>query len=296
MDHPWGLSGPQFLAVYMLALLVVIGIVIAVGLLTKGDSKELATQSGELTVYEVAYLFGGMARVADTVVAGLVNIGSLRVTRSGALLPTRHVGDDAYQTKVLELPNGWSGMKQIRKSFGASGTEEPFETALRARGLLVSKQQLRVAFLATWLLPLLGMVGVFRMLNGIAHHYPVGLLFLELAATALATFVAFAMFQGPKLTWSGEGRKKRYRADNQTRLSEASDQFGTMKAGPATIARSTAAAMGLVAVGGVKDYPDTELALLLKPETHSGGGGFAGGGSGGGCGGGGGGGCGGGGA
>ena len=87
MDHPWGLSGPEFLQLYGAALFVLLLLSVAVALLAKSDGRRADLAGGaDLGAYELAYLFGGVDRVAETAVAGLVEAGSVRVTRSRELV------------------------------------------------------------------------------------------------------------------------------------------------------------------------------------------------------------------
>ena len=288
MDQPWGLSGPDFLQLYGAALFGLLLLTVAVALLTKISSGRAAGGDGgavvggasgaELGTYELAYLFGGVDRVADAAVAGLVEAGSLRVTRSRELHSIDRAGADEYQNKVLEW--SWHDINRVRRAFRVSDLGEPLRLSLQRRGLVITESRCRASVLVGWLFPLLGLVGVARLLNGVAHRYPVGFLVLELIITAFLWAGAHAAGKNPRPTWAGERFKREWKGWDRTRGSLHG------KNAPVRTAESATAVL-LVAVGGVSAYPDSELAGLLVPPT-SGGSGGAGGGSGGGGGGGGG--------
>lgn len=295
MDQTWGLSGPEFLQLYGAALVVLLLLSVAVALLAKRDGhrSDVAGASGaDLGTYELAYLFGGVDRVADTAVAGLVEAGSVRVTRSRELhsLGGRWAGGqwvgaqgaDEYQSKVLEC--SWRDINRLRRAFRVSDRGEPLRRSLERRGLVITEPRRRASELVAWLFPLLGLVGVIRLLSGVANGNPVGFLVLELFVTGLVWAGARTAGQNPRLTRLGERVKRERGQQERTRGSPHGKHAPVRSAEPATAAL-------LVAVGGVSAYPDSELAGLLVPPTSSGGNGGGGDGGGGGGGAGGGGGC-----
>ena len=293
MDETWGLSGPEFLQLYGAALVVLLLLSVAVALLAKRDghrSDAAAGSGAELGTYELAYLFGGVDRVAETAVAGLIEVGSVRVTRSRELhsLGGQWVGDqwvargcDEYQNKVLE--RSWQDINRLCRAFRVSDLGEPLRRSLQQRGLVITEPRRRASELVAWLFPLLGLVGVARLLSGVANGNPVGFLVLELFATGLVWAGARTAGQNPRPTRLGDRVKQERGQQERTRGSLHGKHAPVRSAGPATAAL-------LVAVSGVSAYPDSELASLLVPPTSSGGNGGGGhggggGGGGGGCGG-----------
>ncbi|TWF93857.1 TIGR04222 domain-containing membrane protein [Saccharopolyspora dendranthemae] len=93
MEQPWGLSGPEFLLLYGIALVVWCAIVVVVRTVVKQASKS-RTDSHVLGLYERAFLHGGSDRVADTALAGLIEAGRVRVTRSRKLHRISTDGED----------------------------------------------------------------------------------------------------------------------------------------------------------------------------------------------------------
>jgi uncharacterized protein (TIGR04222 family) len=287
MGHPWGLSGPEFLALYAGLLVLVCAAVLFAHLWAKSAEAPQPGLPKDLSVYEIAYLCGGVDRVADTAIAGLVDAGALRVDRARQVHATGVSGADDYQRRVLEWTELGRPVGQVRRNFHLHGTADPIASALREQGLLVPAGRLQVIKAAVWLFPALGVVGVARLLNGMAQNHPVGYLFLELAVTALVWAFLWQLAREPKRTRTGDRVVRGYKPN---RIS------GTPEAAPGAQYAVAGTAAALVATGGMEAYPDRELAGLLIPPPTSGDSGGAAGGSGGDGGGGGGGGCGGGGA
>ena len=281
MDETWGLSGPEFLQLYGAALVVLLLLAVAVALLAKRDghrSDAAAGSGAELGTYELAYLFGGVDRVADTAVAGLVEAGSVRVTRSRELhsLGGQRVGGqrvargaDEHQNEVLEC--SWPDINRLRRAFRVSDRGEPLRRSLQQRGLVITEPRRRASELVARLFPLLGLVGVARLLSGVADGDPVGFLVLELCGTGLVWAGARTAGQNPRPTRLGERVKQERGQRERTRGSLRGKHAPVRSPEPATAAL-------LVAVGGVSAYPDSELASLLVPPTSSGGNGGGGGG------------------
>lgn len=266
MDETWGLSGPEFLQLYGAALVLLLLLSVAVALPAKGDGHRSGTAAGsgaDLGTYELAYLFGGVDRVAETAVAGLVETGSVRVTRSRELQVVRGEGADEYQNKVLEC--SWHDVNRVRRAFRMSDLGEPLRRSLQQRGLVITEPRRRASELVAWLFPLLGLVGVARLLSGVANGGPVGFLVLELFVTGLLWVGARTAGQNPRPTRFGERVKRERGQQDRTRGSLHGKHAPVRSAEPATAAL-------LVAVGGVSAYPDSELAELLVPPTRSGGG------------------------
>ena len=280
MDETWGLSGPEFLQLYGAALVVLLLLSVAVALLAKRDghrSDAAAGSGAELGTYELAYLFGGVDRVAETAVAGLVEAGSVRVTRSRELhsLGGQWVGGQwvggqwvargsyEYQNKVLEC--SWQDINRLRRAFRVSDLGEPLRRSLQQRGLVITEPRRRASELVAWLFPLLGLVGVARLLSGVANGNPVGFLVLELFGTGLVWAGARTAGQNPRPTRLGERVKQERGQQERTRGSLHGKHAPVRSAEPVTAAL-------LVAVSGVSAYPDSELAGLLVPPTSSGGG------------------------
>jgi uncharacterized protein (TIGR04222 family) len=81
MDQPWGLSGPQFTAVYIAGYVASVVIVLVVqAVLTRTDARAAGSET-PLEVYQAAYLAGGPNRVVETAIAGLALRDQILVAR-----------------------------------------------------------------------------------------------------------------------------------------------------------------------------------------------------------------------
>src|SRR5690242_14110330 len=112
MGHPWGISGPGFIWLYILGLVVF-------GLLTLGLRRRLrtvgkasATAWQSLTTDELAVLAGGRPRLIESALAGLIERGAVRVERQGKLHPTTGVEYQPQSGLELQL------LSKIRKRPG----------------------------------------------------------------------------------------------------------------------------------------------------------------------------------
>ncbi|WP_263251305.1 TIGR04222 domain-containing membrane protein [Saccharopolyspora rosea] len=261
MGRPWGLSGPQFLLLY--AVLLVCACFAFAAVRAWARRPPAPVDGRDLGLHELAYLRGGANRVVDAVVAGLVESGALRVDRSRLLHATAAARPrDAFEHEVLANSGVGTTMAILRDHFRARGLTDPIEDELVARGLLVTAKRRSVVVASAWLVPLLGVVGVVRAINGATHRYPVGFLVMELIVTAMVWVVLRGLARGLRRTTAGQ-----------------------RAAGPST----GQSAAHRVALRGLRAYPDRQIAALLGPSlvgSGAGGGGPAGDG-GGGCGGGG---------
>ncbi|QUF06812.1 TIGR04222 domain-containing membrane protein [Actinosynnema pretiosum subsp. pretiosum] len=305
MMRPWGLSGPEFLELYWIAL----GVALALAVLTRWWLRGTrgADPAAALTLPELAYLVGGPLRAAEVATAALLDAGALRPGRNrtvsrvkgarpGNPVEAAVLADAArYERRTLPL---------LLTSVADGPAVREVERRLVLAGLLISPERAR-KWLRIGVLPMLlvALVGVVRWVNGVRIDAPVGWLTLQLLLTAVLVFVLGTRFL-PRRTARGVALV----ADARTRgLVGGWGAFGP-----------TSPAVEAVLFHGFSAHPDAEVRNAVRPTARSrswassGGGtagvayygGFDGGGSGssgggdggggGGCGGGGGGGCGGG--
>lgn len=281
MEQPWGLSGPEFLLLYGIALVVWCAIVVVARAEVK-RTGEPRTDGHVLGLYERAFLHGGSDRVADTALAGLIEAGRVRVTRSRKLHRISTDGkDDDVQREVL-VPAGREGtIASPRKAIRLSGHCDVLRDRLVEEGLLVGPRARAVLGVLVWGFPLLALIAVVRGVNGVRLGYPVGYLVLATAATLVLWAIAAQKCGDPLRTDAGDA------VGTPPSLAERANAAAVL----GTVAGGSAAE--LVAVAGLSAYPDATVARLLN--TSGSGGGAAsgassscGGGGGGGCGGGGG--------
>jgi uncharacterized protein (TIGR04222 family) len=285
--NTWGISGPQFLLLYLVLLAVtVLGVVLT-------RRRALAPDDGaagpaQLDPYEVAELNGGGALVATTAVSNLFRSGRLasssrrrgqpaRLVTGKAPGPRDHPVEWAVYQQVADGPN--RRLKDVQAGLEGSSALAAVRERLRRVGLAPTpEQRARCRAAGLWFLPLLAL-GVARVVAGSANGRPVGFLVALLVVTVVVA--ARFLLRVPDATELGRRTLKRLRAEQPRPSAGAS---------PAELRMATA-----LFGAGVLWTADTDTAMLLRiPREHGvlgadAGGSFGGGdgGGGGGCGGGG---------
>ncbi|GAA1020970.1 MULTISPECIES: TIGR04222 domain-containing membrane protein [Amycolatopsis] len=273
MHEPWGISGPQFLAIYGAALALTLAVQLA---WPRVGPKAPADVHRPLDVYQVAYLAGGHHRTVDTAIAALLERGLLRVDTKGQLTavsgaPTGPVEQAVYEA-VRSRPRTAA---TLRTAEAVSAPVRSIGNDLRQRGLVaVASARFATGVVLVYVAVLL--VGLARWANGSALHRPTGGLTVLLAVTAILLVLAVTSRKRPKvqLTKAGRAIVAAVRTDPAARRA----QSGALLAGAAS----------LVALGGFALYPDHATSLALKSGAGSSSGGGSSCGGSGGCGGGGG--------
>ncbi|WP_159840511.1 TIGR04222 domain-containing membrane protein [Nocardia sp. CY41] len=275
----WGISGPEFLAIYLPVVLVAVVAGIWLRVRVTGADPELdavAAPGAELTSPEVGMLFGdqnaalaAMARLraVDAIDSGAAPVRALTAQERGQL--------DPFTVSVYDRLS--AGQRKTVVG-GSSATLEALRTRMIDLGYFpgpAMRHGLRDAGM-----PLLvtGALGVVRIIAGASHGNPVGLLVVLVIAQAFAYWL---VVRKPRLT--ALGVRARNAADERNRHLRPSNSpsFATYGAESAAIA---AAVFGIGALSAL----DPGLAQAVVPPSGSSGGGDGGGsgGDGGGCGGG----------
>src|SRR5689334_5130950 len=83
MSEPWGITGPQFINLYIAGLALAVGLTIVWQLVLRRAAAP--PNQGPLTVEQIAFLAGGPNRVTDTALAALIDRGAVRTRRGGGL-------------------------------------------------------------------------------------------------------------------------------------------------------------------------------------------------------------------
>jgi uncharacterized protein (TIGR04222 family) len=283
--EPWGLSGPEFLRLSVVALLACVALAVVARRRRGGNTGTWgAAPTSELGVYETAYLVGGPQRVALTALVALARQERIRTTASGGVEPVVRAVDRAdrwlapvEQATLSEVEQA-PGLKAGHVLGVVRGRDEVHAIArsLESAGLLAAREQRQA-----WRLPLapLGVllaIGLARLVNGVSLGRPVGYLAILLLA-ALAVLIALWVTVPVRTRAGDDVVEQLKRSAPQT---EPAAQPVTAMDGPAVAALAGVALLGLPALAG--DDP-------LRRELLSGGaassgsyGGFVGGGDGGG--------------
>lgn len=285
----WGISGPQFLLLYI-ALLAVTVLVVVVARRRVLAVPDGAAVPARLDRYEAAYLNGGCDLVATTAVSSLLRARHLapspRRRRRHRLVARAAPPAGAHPVEWAAYQLVADRSDHPRWALGAELCRVPAMAAVRERlrqsGLApTDEQQARYRATGLWFLPLLAL-GVARVAAGTANGRPVGFL----AGLLIVTVVAAAVLS--------------LRAPHATELGRRTlDHLRSETGRPGVGASASELAMATALFGtGVLWAADTETAMALRvPREHGaflgwagggdGGGGGGGDGGGGGCGGGG---------
>lgn len=254
VNHPWGLSGPEFLWLYGICLVLAL----AWAVHRRGGVRRPALVEPVRVPNEhaLAYLAAGPNRVVETSLARLVDAGAARVSRSGVIVPTRATVDDPFDRRVQSKisknqPQGVG--PAISKAVALDEITELRDRLVRQR-LLLSPETERAARRAATIgfYPLL-LIGLVRLVNGVAQDLPVGYLALFLVVTAGILVLLHNMHIRTR-TVHGDAV-----------LTAATDDRSTGRVELAGIG-------AVVALGGFVAYPDEDVrdALLLTANTSGG--------------------------
>ncbi|MFL0239653.1 TIGR04222 domain-containing membrane protein [Mycobacterium sp. SMC-17] len=298
MTASWGLTGPQFLGVYLVTYLLALALMYGFrAVLTRSGTAETDAPNPRplLDPYETAYLAGGPGRTVSTAIANLALSDRLLVSRGGTLTVAAGATliddvDAAVADGVSATHRRKTAMKRLRKHPRIVAIGE----RLRARGLLLDSGSTTILRACALLPCAVWVVGVLRLINGIELHHKVLLLFVFLVATGLSTLVlvrAFLADAAHRPSAEGQlalqGMRNRY--ESGVALAEPAAETGR------TDAARQAQVVGVALLGFVALTDDDLRTSLLGSVGVTGGGGCGSGsscgGGGGGCGGGGCGGC-----
>ncbi|SFW89230.1 TIGR04222 domain-containing membrane protein [Amycolatopsis australiensis] len=268
MDDPWGISGPDFVVLYIGLLVGVLLVrVVVSGVANRRALRADAVQAGSPpTVYELAFLAGGPDRAADAAIAALVERGQLRVGSSKQISRAGTRPAEPLERAVFDLAKS-ATTATIRAYTRDSAAMRALEDGLDQRGLLASpaaKRQARTVGLVLQLAVLV--LGVVRLVNGVHLGRPVGILvFLVLVAGVLTVVAAVRRTKAESRQPSAAG----HRLLGQARSAANGPVPAGMPAGGVLLGGAAAA----VALGGWAMYPDEELSAALAPPVTSFGGG-----------------------
>jgi uncharacterized protein (TIGR04222 family) len=286
VNQPWGLSGPQFLGLYLgvFALSALLAVAVRPAL-RRGPVKD----AGWGDVYTLAVLSGGSIRVVDTAVQALVEGGQLRAGRDHKLTVCGEATpDEPVQQAVLDRL-GRAGSTDLAGARRMVGRTEPVQQVTHQaihRGLLLDPAQRRLARLLVLLPTAVFGVGIARLVNGIREGRPIGFLIFALIVTGmLLLMVALTV---PRATRAGQELLERARRRHQEGAEP--QEFGSYGAtdasayggygSPDEVAPAAVLSVAVLGAVGVAD-PTLRQALYGGPGSSGGGGGGGGGDSGG---------------
>lgn len=253
--EPWGITGPDFLRIYLVGFVFVLLFAAAVRIAVRagtplGRSVAGTVSADLLSVHELAYLAGGPRRVVETAVARLLDLGRLRASRNGTVrVVAGATATDTVDRAVLGDAERYANrtISLLVDRVGRDESVRAVRTSLVNKGLLVDGGAMRARLAAVPALVLLA-VGIARWVNGVAQGYPVGWLTVGLIVTAV---VAIALYRAPvaERTYAGERLLRQAKAP--------------ARGGVSTEAALVGGATTAVLFGGLAAYPDPEVSTAL---------------------------------
>ena len=187
MERPWGLSGPEFLELYWIALAVSVAFAILVRVRLRGTRG--GAPAGALGLLDIAFLTGGPRRVVETSVAGLIDSGALVPARNGAVrLAGSAVADHPVDQAVLADATRYRYRTLTLLITSVSEQDAPRAVGRRLGelGYLVAPDRAkRWRRIGVAPMALLFVVGVVRWINGQMISAPVWFLTLQLVLTGI---------------------------------------------------------------------------------------------------------------
>jgi len=185
MAEPWGLTGPQFLLLYLAGVAVTLLPVLLVRRAAR--RAPAATERPDVGTDQLALLAGGPIRLAETAIARLVDTGAVTVTHgrlsaSGAVAP-----DGPIERQLLrEISHHPMSVRDALLSARRSRRVAAVADSLAAQGLLVSRRKDRlIALLAPTGIYAVFTVGVVRAVHGANQDLTIDYLVLLLILTAV---------------------------------------------------------------------------------------------------------------
>ncbi|MGO1048648.1 TIGR04222 domain-containing membrane protein [Crossiella sp. CA198] len=276
MHDTWGLTGPEFIGLYVLALIITVAVAIRRRLAARKLPPGHPTAPA-LSADEAAYLAGGTRRLVETALARLVAGDALRVSRGNPPAATGKPAESTMDDRVLTAVRDRKtrvGVEDATQQLDRSPELRELRQRLLWAHLLVSPERSRACRMAaaTVFLPI-ALIGALRLSDGASNGKPIAILILLLAVTtALALIIT--LVPGPRATTLGQRALNSARADAHRRRL-AGVTAGGFVAGDVVL---------LVALSGMSGHPDSAVASGLATDGGGAGGGGSGcSGGGGGC-------------
>ncbi len=200
----WGLSGPTFLVLYgVLLVVVLVAVVLARRRAFRGEDSQVPTV--DLQPAEVAYLAEGPNRTVYAALAALRAAGAVGTKKRGVLKVTADLPAGAPEFDRTVYQEISSGRAARTNRLATQRTVAAALTAIRerleGRGLLTSAAAKTSARLATVGLLAVILFGLARWFAGLGNGKPIGILTVVLLATG-ALWVLL-LVRAPRRTRAG---------------------------------------------------------------------------------------------
>ncbi|WP_174188514.1 TIGR04222 domain-containing membrane protein, partial [Nocardia barduliensis] len=268
----WGISGAEFLTFYVpLVLVAVIAGFWLRSRVTRADpdSEAVAAPGAELTVPEVAMLFGDQ----NAALAAMAQLRGIEAIDSAAapiraLTAQERARLDPFTVLVYDRLQ--VGLRKTVDAIvdGSAGAVEALRTKMIDLGYLAGPEQRHGLRDAGMPILVTGALGVVRVIAGATHGNPVGLLVALVIAQAICYWL---VVRKPRLTALGVRARDAAKERNGHLRPGNSPSYATYGAESAALAAAVFGIGALIAL-------DPGLAQAVAPPSSSGGGGDSGGG------------------
>lgn len=206
--NPFDLAGPDFLQLYLVAL--VVGFVLALALREwlRAPHNALPAGLARLNAYEIAYLSGGARLTLDTAIAVLVARGVLTVDVDNRRLvpaPDQRPGTDTVERGVYDAVTKYRSLSiDYLHSLPPPEVELP-ATRLETHGLILTDLKARlVRLMPAMVFVMIAIFGLLKIAIGISRDRPVGFL---VVLSLLAVLVAVLFYRSKQSFRSRRGDK-----------------------------------------------------------------------------------------
>ena len=190
----WGISGPDFLAVYLGALAVFFATAVVIRLqVTRSDHGG----DGQPTPGEIAMLEGGRSRAMYASIAGLRAVGAVGVGERGALTVTGPMppGMTRLDHAVHDAADRGVRVTNLIADHRVASSLDELTTEVERSGWALDSAKRSRARLGGWLLLGLGGFGIVRKVAGVANDKAVGFI---IVFTAIAIFAGAMLMRVPR--------------------------------------------------------------------------------------------------
>lgn len=183
--NPFEWTGPAFLVLYVIALVIGFGASVLLSRLLRQDGRRVATINDD----EMAVLTGGRDRLAQTITARLYACGAVRINESGIHLPLgwgQHGNAVPNRDAVHRDEQDFSTWADLRRA--TIPFAERVERRLADSGLLMNKADAQgFALQAAFPLMLLIICAILRYAEGVRWDRPTGFLVIFVVTTIVIT-------------------------------------------------------------------------------------------------------------
>ena len=208
----WGIPGPTFLALYLVAAAVLI--VLAVYAVVAGLTGRVDPPARQLSPEEIGYLAGGRRQAYLTALTALRAQGLVEGGGSGRIVATRGAGQplSELQLAILAATSRGARTPVVLNNTLVRTALDNIRTQLQDAGLLAAQGRMRIIRLVPKLSMLLIVIGVARAGSGFIFGRPVRDLALTMVVVALVGVTV--RFAGRSRTSAGTDLVRRLRAEN----------------------------------------------------------------------------------